>query len=315
MKLVLLSDIHLLWDKPRARLDDAKETQLRKFQFVLDWAQERKAVILQAGDVFDSARSYRVLQGAIDLFFHSHFRGFYCVYGQHDTYLYNEAARNHTSLGVMIAAGFMNMLVSPSILVDDKEEFIAIWGCSYGQSLPDKACLDSVKIRPWNALRRILVIHQMISAGQMWAGQQGCTYAQDFLKKHKEYDLILCADAHQKFLFRDGKRIICNAGPLLRREATPEMLEHHPGFWVYETVTQEIDWVEIRHEPSDKVLSREHIEDKVETSVMLQEFIDAIKTGAQKGLSLRDNLWLLMDQNDIGTEVRALLSEITGGEV
>ncbi len=303
MKLVLLSDIHLLWDKPRARLDDAKETQLRKLEFVLEYADRNGGIILQSGDIFDSPRSYRVLGSAIALFRkHCHTK-IYSVFGQHDTYLYNENTRSHTSLGILEVAKLVQVLGPQPAFI---QGICRLWGCSYGASIPAADNKYDLKI---------LVIHAMISAGPMWVGQQDYSVAKDFLKKHKRYDLTLCGDAHQKFLFKDGKRIICNSGPLLRREASKEMWEHKPGFWVYDTETQDIEWVEIPHEPAEKVLTRAHIEDRQEMSQMLKEFIEAIKIGVPKGLSLRDNLLRLMQDSDIESEVRAILSEVTNGEV
>lgn len=307
MKLILLSDLHLLWDKPKARLDDARATQLNKLEYVLEWADAYKCVVLQAGDFFDSARSFRVLDQTIRLLNKYRQVKIYTIYGQHDTYLYNEESRSYTSLGILAAAGLVEILGSTCWHIGDKGKGVAVWGTSYGANIP--------KVEGWQLNVKVLVIHKEISNGPIWAGERDYTEAAKFLELYKEYDLILCGDAHQKFLHKKGKRVICNTGPLLRREASIEMMEHKPGFWVYETENCSTKWVEIPHKPADEVLSREHIEDKQEANEMLQAFIQAIKTGGQKGLSLQDNLLRLMQDNDIEPEVRILLSEVTNGEI
>ena len=50
MKLLLLSDIHLLWHNPVCRLDNLVEEQFNKLWFVLDYAEKNNLTICQSGD-------------------------------------------------------------------------------------------------------------------------------------------------------------------------------------------------------------------------------------------------------------------------
>ena len=67
MKLILLSDVHLSSKTPIGRLDDYRKTCLRKFEYVLKYAQKLNAQIVQAGDLFDKPRDWFILLDLIKL--------------------------------------------------------------------------------------------------------------------------------------------------------------------------------------------------------------------------------------------------------
>ena len=98
MNIVCLGDLHLLWDKPIARLDDAHNVQKSKLKFVLDWAIKNRAIVIQPGDFFDTARSWH-LTSAYSRFFSEYYDvlSINAVFGQHDTYMYSEKTRNATT--------------------------------------------------------------------------------------------------------------------------------------------------------------------------------------------------------------------------
>jgi len=58
MKFALLSDLHLLWQNPVARLDNLVEVQFDKLSHVLGWCGNNDAILLQAGDFNDRPRSW-----------------------------------------------------------------------------------------------------------------------------------------------------------------------------------------------------------------------------------------------------------------
>ncbi len=168
MKFVLLSDVHLLYDNPIARKDIARETQLEKILFVLKYASSIKAVILQAGDMFDKPRSWRVLSSIIPILT-DYKVPIYSVFGQHDMYLYSEENKNATSLGVLASTGYVKLLdhYVYSFYEAEKATTINIYGCSYGQEVPVPSAKKS------RGKRNILVIHRPILLKKEWATQEG----------------------------------------------------------------------------------------------------------------------------------------------
>lgn len=314
MKFALLSDLHLLFDKPVGRLDNTHETQKGKLEYVLNWAQENEAVVLQAGDFFDTPRSWRLLPIYVEFFkywFKKTDVAVFAIFGQHDTYMYHEDTRDRTLLGVLAKMGLVEILKKEGVSVcspgesrNKTGENVNIYGASYGQEVPKLSKEADVNI---------LVIHAPILKGKLWAGQENYDYAPAFLRKHKEYDLILCGDIHQKFIFRDGKRIICNTGCILRKSV--DQWDHKPGFYEYDTETMKILWHEIPHEPPEKAMSREHLEKAEQRNEMLDNFIGALKNqDVEIGMSFKENLFDFMEKNKIGQDVKELLAEVMEGK-
>jgi hypothetical protein len=304
-KLALISDMHLLVDNPVARLDDCKEAGYNKLQYVLDWALENEAAILQAGDVCNKARSWHLLSDLLGIF--SSKDKFFCVYGQHDTAMYNEATRKATVLGALAGSGMVRILGDKPRLMYSGEGLndYYMYGCHYGQEIP-------VPVEG-NPEFNILVIHAPIANEALWQGQDYWD-ALTFLKKHKKYKLILCGDIHQKFCVEHEGRYIVNAGPMIRREATIYNFAHHPGFWVWGSAG--LSWQEIPHVPAEQVLTRDHIEYKQQAITILDEFIKAIKADVseQGDVSFMANLWAFIRANNLDQGVVEEISKTIGEE-
>ncbi len=309
MKLVLMSDLHLLLDTPRGRLDDTHETQKRKLGYVLKWCMDNNAELLQAGDFFHKPRRWYIASAWME-FISEEIGTFrreketntfiHVIFGQHDTHMYHTSTRKATALGLLESAGVVEILQFNPVIGFGH----TLYGCSYGQEVPeveDRAALN------------ILVIHKMIVDKKIWAGQEDCIYAPEFLNTHRGFDLILCGDMHKKFKFTsaDGKgRIICNTGPMTRYEATEYNFRHAPGFFVYETKTRKIKWHEIPHEPADRVLTREHLEKEKDKELKLDEFVEAVKgEGVDAGVGFKENLRALVEREGVSESVKGIVAK------
>lgn len=301
MKFVLLSDIHLSWENSVARMDNLVERQFEKLKFVFDWAEERNIGILTAGDFFNSPRSWYLLPKVIDFLLRRKII-IGTVYGQHDTYLYSEATRDSTSLGILNKFMLVDVLGTESL--NTSNQTVALFGCSYGQ---DMGNFDLGKVSKFKT--KILVIHAPITTVPLFPGHE-IAYADKFLEKHKEFDLILCGDIHQSFIIEKQGRFIVNCGPMLRREATEYNFTHKPHFLVYDTEALTIDKVIIPHETASKVLSREHIIQEEQTELMLEDFIESVKTGEVESASFTENLWAFLKDNNIEQDIVDILSEV-----
>ena len=307
MKFVLLSDLHLSWDNPLARMDNLVEVQFEKLRFVLDWSKENGDIpILQAGDFFDTPRGYYILSKVVSVL--NSYETFdkdliHCVYGQHDTYLYSDTTRNSTNLGVINEVDLVHVL---GTMWTGERNNVVVVGKSYGQEFERN---DLGYIEDPCVETKILIIHAPISTAPLFPGHE-ITHADKFLEKHPEFDLILCGDIHRDFIIERKGRFIVNCGPMLRREATEFNFTHKPHFLVYDTEDRTIEKVEIPHELADKVLSREHIEQKEQTETMLEDFIESVKTGDIESVSFTDKLWAFIKHNNIEQEVVDILSKV-----
>ena len=314
MNLVMLSDTHLLWDKPIGRTDDLKTVQFDKLKFIFDYAKKTEAKIIIAGDVFNKPRSWHLLPMVVDFL-----KGYdpaevevMSIFGQHDTYFYSEDTRDKTNLGVLAKAGLVTIL-------DENERTrtrsVSFYGCSYGQEIPKVKNKDTFNI---------LAIHAPIAEKALYPNQNYMD-ALTFLKEHEDFNLIVCGDIHQKFIkeikertatpeFTKGTRgrYIVNSGPLLRKEANIYNFTHKPGFWFFDTDKKETPvFVEVPHSPAEEVLSRTHIEYEKESNEILNDFISSVaKTEVDEGSDFVTNLWAFTKANNIDQKVVNLLSEV-----
>lgn len=303
MKIALLSDIHLVAENPIARLDDIVVTEFGKLSAVFMYCIEHNIdVILQAGDLVDIKRSWELLP-RLTTFLNS-YRGIqlYLVRGQHDSY-YHSMTNEKTIVGVLVASGLVNLLgeIGHSIGTPGA---VYVYGASWGEPVP----------KPTTKGLNILVVHKQILMNKIWKKQSEFDYAPEFLITHKEYDLILCGDHHRKFYFKNGKRIICNTGPMMRLEANKDMMEHTPGFFVYDTNKGSCEWITIPSLPSTVVLSTKHLDAKHQMEKSFEEFTTKIQEAAEgkKTLSFDRNLRLMIHRLKTKDSVRKIISEVQG---
>jgi DNA repair exonuclease SbcCD nuclease subunit len=301
MKLVLLSDPHMTSINPLARLDDIRETSNSKMKFIISWAANNKAVIISSGDLLDRPRDWFVLQDMIRLC-RIYQVPFFSVYGQHDTYMYSETVKPYTTLGALIGMGAIKQPTSKHTSIYKN---VNLYGASFGEKVPV----------PAKGSVNVLAIHAPIAKQALFPGHDFMD-AKKFLKKHKLYDLIICGDIHQRFLFKIGKRYICNTGPILRLDATTYNMQHEPAFYVADvrsTGVTKISKVKIPCQPAEKVLSRDHLEDKKQSTEMLNDFIENVEADVDLSIDVGENVKKVIAENKIDEtdpRVAEILSEV-----
>lgn len=302
MKFILLSDCHITCDKPIARLDsDMLQVGINKLEYVFQYAHDNGIrQILQAGDFVDTKRSWETL--SVLSKFLNRWRKKYifllCCYGQHDMF-FHSASNEKTTMGVLTSTGLINKLDGEPHFWDDDN--VSIYGSSFGEAIP--AIQDK---RAFN----ILVCHRQILMSKVFKQQEGCDYAPAFLKEYN-YDLILCGDAHQKFDFKLGKRIVCNTGPLMRLEATDDMMNHQPCFYVFDTETRKLSTHLIPAKLGSEVLSKDHIAIQKLRKQNFDDFIGKVQEigGQNQSLDFNQNLQAIMKQSKASENVKYKISE------
>jgi len=301
MKILLLSDLHLVVDNPVARLDDLTEIQWDKLDWVYEYAKKNGIeLILQAGDLTHTKRSWSLLKRLTDFFSFYDDIPTWIVKGQHDSY-FHDLDNNKTTTGILLSARLLTLL--------DKNGWsskgVTVYGASYGEEAP-----FDLRASDYN----ILVIHAPIAE----KGIPGVNYidALQFLKEHDEYDLILCGDIHEKFLIKHKGRVICNTGPMLRIEATKYMLNHRPCFFVFDTDKKNmIEEVLIPTAPGKLVLSRDHIEKQKQRQDEFNDFIERVKDASGvSSVDFLENLNLIMKKNKTPSAVKRIVEKYMEGE-
>jgi len=301
MKILLLSDLHLVVDNPVARLDDLTEIQWDKLDWVYEYAKKNGVeLVLQAGDLTHTKRSWSLLNRLTDFFSFYDDIPTWIVKGQHDSY-FHDLDNNKTTTGILLSARLLTLL--------DKNGWsskgVTVYGASYGEEVP-----FDLRASDYN----ILVIHAPIAE----KGIPGVNYidALQFLKEHDEYDFILCGDIHEKFLIKHKGKVICNTGPMLRIEATKYMLNHRPCFFIVDTNKKNmIEEVLIPTAPGKLVLSRDHIEKQKQRQDEFNDFIERVKDASGvSSVDFLENLNLIMKKNKTPSAVKRIVEKYMEGE-
>ena len=299
MIIISISDIHLVNQNPISRKDNLCETQIKKLKFVLNYAKQNDAIIVINGDWFDSPRSFYTLSQIAELI-KDH--NIYAVYGQHDTYYYSHSTRHATNLGVLNKSNLVTILGPEPIISDD----FNLYGCSITEPIPE--ILDNSKLN-------ILSIHAPISDTALFSTHKFIN-AEDFLTENN-FDIIFCGDIHKKFLIEKDNKVILNSGPMLRIECTEYNFQHKPGFYLINTETKNIKFIEIPHEPADDVLSRLHIVTSIEKKTTLNDFAATLHnkgTVKNEEIDIKKKIIKYFDDNKIDNEIKELFSELISKE-
>ena len=302
MKLILISDLHLLWENPIGRLDNLAETQLLKLSYILEYAQKNNALILQSGDFFNRPRLWHLLP-QITRLLREYDVKIFSVFGQHDTYLYSHDTRGSTNLGELEAAGLVEILDN-SVYILEHDDFqgmpVHLYGASHGVDFDPPNDPEAFNI---------LVIHKSI--GHKGNERGATSSAKAFLKKHKEFDLILCGDIHQRFEVKIGDRRIINTGAILRRTAREYNFTHRPMFYVWEMgpIEWKGKWIGIPHRPPEEVLSREHLEVIDDDDESLDEFTEGVNELQTSGTDVINILQSLIETKNPNPRVRQIIAE------
>lgn len=312
-KIVLLSDVHLLSSNPIGRKDNLVYEQFVKLTEVLEYAALHETIVLQAGDLTDTPRSWFLISKLTQLLRlwneSTKFKGIKAVFGQHDTYMYSEETRDKTTLGVLADAGLVEVLKPDSPLRIEMPAFpVHIYGCSFGQ--------EPIQVKVEDGVVKILVVHAPIYEGKLFPGHE-TKRASNYLEKYKCYDLILCGDIHRYFIgtFKVEGIHIVNTGPLLRKDADEYSFEHRPCFVTYDVNTRKLETHYVECKPAEEVLSRDHLVKEKEKKLFLDEFIKEFGNIENEPVSIVDVVGELMTKSKtLSHKAKTLLSEVMNAE-
>jgi len=306
MKLICLSDMHLVGDNPIGRIDNLIVTQFIKLSQIVDFIKAHPNDVfhtLQAGDFTDKPRSWLLLSLLVSFFKRTKMH-FFCVRGQHDSYMNNEDSNAKTILGLLSKVGYVSILnqTIPFILGNK----VHVYGTSYEKTFP--------KTIKEEGFYNILVIHAPIAQKPLFEGHVHFD-AYKFLKEYIEFDLILCGDIHREFCIVDHGRVILNTGPMLRKDAEEYSFTHEPKFYLLHIDEDKgkllnIDTIKFMCSPAEEILSRKHIENKIEAETILSSFIATMKSDFKVEANFDANLANFIRENKINDDVIRIIGQI-----
>ena len=268
MKFICTDDWHLRNSTPKHRVDDFTQTQLEKVAWIFALSIQHRAPILNAGDIFNSAKEpYGLLFDYIEDSINSNIN-ICCITGQHDMKYHNTKEFKDTPLG--------NLYINKHIRLAGAEPIrlanVDIYGCGWGEEIP--AIQDD--ITGFN----ILLIHRMIAKKKLWPGHE--FQHPDDLLTGTEFDLIVSGDNHKTFTSKYKGRMLINAGCIVRQKS--DEMNRKPCVYLYDTDTRKAERIYIPIKPADEVFDLEGIEKAKERKEKLKmgELIDAISVKGSK---------------------------------
>lgn len=280
-KLISLGDIHLIGSNPINRKDNLTDTQWEKIDNVFSSAEDLKADILIAGDIFDSSNNYSVVNRLASLLYIYKKKGVnvFGVFGQHDLKYRNP---KDTNFQILVNSGLINLLGSSPIA----GEGFRVFGASWMDNIP----------KPSSDWINLLVIHAPISPSKLFHGHN-YTSIKSFVEDNPAYSLIICGDVHRTFMEEHKGVLVMNSGPLVRKEADEYNMIHKPGFFFIDMEDVSIKFREVDHRPAKEVLSRDRSAEKkrkelvharVDTAQFLHELRE--RTSQGKLMNIRERI-------------------------
>jgi DNA repair exonuclease SbcCD nuclease subunit len=294
MKLLCCGDLHIRATAPRYRTDNYLETQMRKLQWIFATAEDEGCeIILQPGDFFDSPTiPNHLMVQILNLLYDFDHRSVHTVFGQHDLRYRNV---ENSALSVIETAG--GVATAREYLIGGE---IAIYPASWEKPIPE--------VTDTNAFN-ILLIHRMIVKDKtLWPGQKDYTKAAGFMRKHKDFDLVVSGDNHQSFDFKDRNRWLINCGSMMRM--TTDQQDHKPCIWIFDTETKGV----MRHLiPIEEGVFSPEAAIMKERNKELEAFIATLKQDKTTLLSFNDNVQELLKEKGISTAIKELVEEFMEG--
>jgi len=293
LNIIATADLHIRANRPQFRTDDYFTTVIRKFRQIISTANRYDAILIVAGDFFDSVKvGHKVVNSVLQSLKRLKNKCYVCS-GQHDM-VFHSSDLTGSPLQTLIHTGKV------VLLKNDKPEIVGkhrLYGCSFGEE-PKNTEKDS-----------ILVIHKSITPEEPPFFLTDAISARDALKKYSSYKLIISGDFHEPFIKRINNRTLINCGPMLRQSIDQTELE--PVIWLIKE--GKIRKIKLKIEPPEKVFALEQIKKKEDSrfSKELEELVDTLKDKKEKP-DYKNTVELIMKESNTSKQTKDKVYEIFG---
>jgi len=272
--------------------------QERKLKFLVDIANEHEVPLLIAGDIFHQAKSSPWLERMVIEELGKVKEKVYLVPGQHDLPNHRIDKINESSLGVLESAGIVDILSDDPVLIDEN---LLLYGCGWNQDIPepeDDFC------------RKILIIHKLIVKDNPPFPGDTSPNAEEMIEMAFGFNLIISGDNHQSFMIEKKGKILLNPGAIKRDRI--DQWDYKPAvFLLNENLG--ITSVPIPIEPSEQVMSKEHLTKEFDKNERIEAFVNGFKE-VEMGFDFIDNLKKHLQINQIEKPVREIVWEMVEGK-
>jgi len=300
MKIGLISDLHLLSKLPENRTDDILERQWGKLECVLSKCKAMGVNhLFQAGDFFDIPRNWETLHRTITLLQRYTSVRIYCVEGQHDRYMRSD--NSVTNLSLLHRLGLVTILKNS---ITFGSQFV-VHGISFEDNMNIDKAMDEIELSTDNY--NVLVIHAPISDTPLFDGHE-CSKANILIKKHKDFDLILCGDIHKSFVISNKDRMIVNTGSMVRKQRNEYNRTHEPHFLIMDIRNNNLSQYSIPYNSFDKAFSQR---EQIIESKVLTEFIEAINMPVSDEMDVFKRIERFISDNNIEDGVTQEIQEVS----
>lgn len=233
--MILAADLHLRRSRPRARKDDYRAAQERKFRHILELTQGSPPLLV-AGDFFHVAEPGEELLAWVIRLLKEYGVRPVVVPGQHDLPGHSLEQAHRCGLAVLAAAGVVELLVNP--------QFPTIHGDCMIEGVPYG--LEPEQLLPSDDelfYQVILWHHMVINEVPIWPGQVA-DKAHSLLRKYPQFDLIVTGDNHESFAMAEtadlvkvvaegrAPRWLINPGSMMRSRS--DQIDHEPCVYRWE---------------------------------------------------------------------------------
>jgi len=299
--MILTADWHLRRTTPRARVDNFFSSMEKKVRFILTLAQ-KSPPLLVAGDFFHHPKPGPFLEQWIINLLNEYKVKPIVVPGQHDLPSHSLARIQDSGLGVLCAAGAIELMLGESLGVCQSSSNYTIVGVPYGEFPP-----EDIKFGRDDKKRILLWHHMVINEKPLWPGQVADKATTILRKYGKLFNLIVTGDNHQTFtnvVKKKGMMPNCwliNPGSIMR--TTISQFDHKPCVYKYESDKIEQILLPI----DDDVFDLNEINTTKQKDERIMAFVDGLNDEWEASLSFEKNLEMFFQANSVKKEVKELI--------
>jgi DNA repair exonuclease SbcCD nuclease subunit len=286
---IATSDWHLSAKKPKFRRDNFLECQYEKVEFILRLCQEKGAALLNAGDIFDTARQPRhFVNRYLELFRKYHSVKHDACAGQHDQ-SFQSRNLSDTSFGTLLSSG----------VVTGQSAIRCDWG--------DPTVFEGTGV---------IVSHFCVTPKPVEFIHYSLT-AQQFMDKAQARTAIT-GDYHVSHVYRtsDG-RLLVNPGTITRNKA--DMVNFQPKVYLIDLEHNEVvEEIFIQIRPADEVFDLRAVEleqkqkEKRKDSQEIEDYIAVMREHGRVDPDFEGYLQQVIGAVEAEEEVKVEIDEIMG---
>lgn len=284
------SDLHLSLKAPvaRAEEEDWLEAQERILSQVRKLAEEYKADVLCAGDVFDRWNSPpELINWALEKL-----PQMYAIPGQHDLPLHSLELINRSAYWTLKKAKKIVDLFSLDKVTLNNN--VCIHGFPWGKLL---------KPPPKDGQVHVALVHKYVwMKGKSFPGAPEESRVDTGKKETKGWDAVIFGDNHKGFLYQDGKTIIFNCGGFLRRKSDEINYQPQVGL-LYEDGTIQPYTLDCS---ADKITATGSVRE-AEEDMELKDFLEELTKLQDSDLDFRDAMKRVLEEKKPSQAVRNII--------